>query len=474
MLEFGETKRMELPCQICETEKLEAFLEEQARKGWFVRRFAAFCQEAVFEEGEPETVHYWIGLYRTVLDKRELGSAEFSRYRQAAEDWGWEFSFSAQNLAVFQSREKERPPELPGDRGVAYGLLKEATLKQNRRLLLCWSLWGIAWPILLGLGLSLLVWLTQMARADRRFFCLAWIPVIFLLVGNLAVAAAETLQYRKAARLIREEKPLPRRAWFWNRWTLSTLGFVLLIAGILALAWYADTLWKGGLLMAALGLMVFELVWRWRDWRRTGTNCRRGLADAVGIAACLLMLAGVWNLSLPSGYRFHVGKEEALNLTNDPRAELFTAAMMTWAETGLSLEAGETEEYSIKVCWENETIRCEQELVGYDFPKLALPGGDTPRYAGTMAAWLNEKTDPALYLKKKHLTVFGDGIRLAGDFFSYPCEDGKTIVSIQDGGRLVVTHFLSKNDPADLSLEDEKVKTAVESSLVRIAKTQFP
>ena len=257
---------------------IEAYLEEQAEKGWFLDEFYA-SSGAVFTRGKPRKCKYYV-TYAAV--QPEL-------YREGE----WKYIGTFGKAAVLESDTGERPPEGSSER-LQYESAKYAIW--TRIMPLAW-LGVLLMAFCLWLDLRSALWGTGMAGLRIALEILVFLPLCMIAVGESLWIIRNNRRMKRGQDILWGlTKPGSVLLWAWE---LPFIAFVVgngMINGMVKGERLYSLIWFVFILLLPAANLVFMEIFEGRR-RRKGEG---GSADWTGarlafmiimIVICLIILA---------------------------------------------------------------------------------------------------------------------------------------------------------------------------------------
>lgn len=246
--------RMDLP-------RLERYFEMRAGKGKMITRLSGVLGSGVFEDIFERNYHFCVRPYERLLDDGALRSEEFTRFKKEFEERGWTFQCGLMNLAVFYSKDDERPaePDTPWEEQ------RERLMRVTERAELRYVMTEIlAYTVCITLILHMLMTSGNgpYAVSDAVTPALRVTYLAANLVLIISVTAFRALPHFQMRNALRRGERSPERLPFWDRLTclsVNVAAFVIL---------EASTAWSGGrkgtlaLCILQIALVSAILIWR--------------------------------------------------------------------------------------------------------------------------------------------------------------------------------------------------------------------
>lgn len=467
-----------LPCHLVETKQLETYLELMAANGKFLKDLKYAGMTAVFEEADPKKYYYCIDVYYRPLKPAELRSEEFEEYKETCGACGWEYVCAYDNLVIFKSGDEERPAELQTDLQLKREILKNVTLRAERkrmimelgRVILC------CFPVFLnrnrGLSFQELIGETVVN---------APVMAVYLLIPLMLVKIV--YEYFSLARLLKSDRPLPSKARLFDSFT-----FMFFLFFLISLYWIGEGIWFRladttiysvitSCIIAAL--ILFDGYQKKKKqvaaaWAMDGSSLFMGFGV---LAALLFLIITASGLPQTGSYRFMInrGNDFSENYILGISQELRGAALYPkdigfagdgsfsdgGAGYGAEIRESEVGHDNISHYAEGEALVYVTDTDSYgDFTDVYR----NLRYVGTMTVRLFDEKQTARFLRSKGLSLEGaQSLELLPEVDSYLLASGKEMVHLK--GNLVVIHFLNSYDERSFEVTKEDVREAVAEKL---------
>lgn len=194
---------------------METFLEDMAKKGWFLKKvgyFLSFCQ---FEKGTPAPVRYRL---EPVPDTVRTPSAEMVQFY---EDFGWKYLTTFSHFFFIFVAENPDTPEIHCDPLVQ--------AKGYKRMCRNFSVFGLASLALLAIFLGIPLYHPAFLLECPRFSAFALVTLLAFAVLILW----SVLRLWKIYRNLSQGKPLSHRKGYLHIFSLQTIILVLLVLFLL-------------------------------------------------------------------------------------------------------------------------------------------------------------------------------------------------------------------------------------------------
>lgn len=483
-----------LPCHLVETRRMEQYLEAMAGNGKKLRELRFAGLHAIFEDAMPEECHYCIDVYYRALRGTDFQSVEFEEYKETCRACGWEFVCAFENIVVFKSGEKERPPELQTDTALKQEILKDVTLRAERKRLMVelGTMLFYCGPALLSLSRGL---------RSGELWGLNGIDFFSVLMAMLIpVMLVRTVwEYLSLAKRLRSGQPLPSKVRF-----LDSLAFLFVLLCVIMLFWALEGIWFRlwetvllSLITCALLLVLILFDWRQKKTRKVAVLWAVDESSVfMGVGAVVMLVFVVMTSgTLPNSgaYRFMMSSSQEISQDCEFVWESgIRGAALYPEDAGVDVEdigenagdAGENAEdmgvdeedadresaaverrvllhdnISHYARWERLIYVEEDNLYG-DYKNL----NRRLRYVGSMAASLYDEKQIGKFLCSKQLSLeHAQRLELLPEFDSYLLASGKEMVHVREN--LVVIHFLNGYDERTFDLSGQKEREAVAGRL---------
>lgn len=277
--------RMDLP-------RLERCFEERAGKGKMITRLSGGLGNGVFEDVFERKYHFCVRPYDRLLDDGALRSEEFAQFKKEFEERGWTFQCGLMNLAVFYSKDDERPPEPD----IPWEKQRERLLSVTERA----ELRFVASEMLLYIvcvGMIIYTFLTsrnrlyiEIGRAVPAFWVIFLAASLVIFATTIAFHVLPHCQMRRTLRLgERSPEILP----FWDRLTCLCVNMVALTVLQAISAWYEG--WRGTMTICALLIVLVcaVLVLRINTYKKAKPLKWEVYSRQLGVALVVLLAIAI-------------------------------------------------------------------------------------------------------------------------------------------------------------------------------------
>lgn len=469
--ENGDYINRRFPGLLIETNLMEEFLEHKAQKGEIFVGFSKFALSGYFKKNMPKNYHYCIDVYYRPLKENELDTEEFNEYKETCLACGWSYVCAFENIVVFYSEEEGRPRELQTDPELQRSILKQITLKAERRQMFIRIVSSLFLIALYSLNVELM-WF-KVSGEDRHWWDMSFVnPWAFLIVKEIW----EVIIHIRIMLIVQKEKPLPRLGVLWNSFGLTEIflsGWAIVAA--FACFWF-QLYFRGMCAVIAFILVAGELVHSLRASKKQKMDYRLWLEEewggaykiVGGIIVFLCLFTAL--IALPTSdkyYRFSlecaVGKYEMAYHDNQEEDAVYDSALSQKDVAFLEQADGIRQKENPGHYTEFEKIYYIQDAytagINHSYEDYF--------YVGTLISRLLDAEKLDDYLKEKHLTLEGaEQYNLVQGVDSYFLPSGKEIVHVS--GNMVVIHFLDKRDERMFTLKEPEVRAAVTEKTEKI------
>lgn len=229
----------ELRASLMDLPRLEQIFEMQAERGYMATRISGFWGSgyAVYEDIPGEPYHFCV---------RPFEKQDFPQFKAGFESCGWTLGFTRGSLAVFYSKEPQRPQVPAVSQEKQREMLLKRVCMEERRLL---SALQISMMVIeLWLFNTLFYRLFSAGgfagpEADRgiRLITTAVLAAAYL-IFTFSACLGKWIRHFQAARCLKAGKDSPERIPFWNTSAEMSLGLGCLTSVLIYYGWLQQDL----------------------------------------------------------------------------------------------------------------------------------------------------------------------------------------------------------------------------------------
>lgn len=280
------------PCSRMDLPRLERWFEERAGRGKMISRLSLGLGNGVYEDIFGGKYHFCVRPFARRLDDNAQRSQEFMGFKQDFEERGWTFQCGLANLAVFYSKDDQRPSE------------PEQTWEEDRDLLLrVTEKAELRFAAVDAVTAAAVLPLTAYALMSSYFRLYARLGVItpgllaahgaIILTLFLGLTVFRILPCLQAGRALRRGQRSPAHLPFWNRRVSIALSTVSLAALQAFADWYLGRPVALVFCMLSLAVALTALSLRAATYKKTGPSTGEKLSKWLVPVEIALLAAGL-------------------------------------------------------------------------------------------------------------------------------------------------------------------------------------